>query len=267
MKTSLLTRLSALLKQPEEARNRALRSIRQKVFATPLRLAVSGFQGAVVSYHPDSHYLFRAHPEFDELFARFTAHNKWNNGGDASRLWSLILNIKQIVGDGVPGDFAEVGVWRGNTAAVLARLAVDRQVFLFDTFEGFNVRDLRGVDANKDVAFNSTSLDLVKEVVGRERQNCHYVKGWFPDSVSDEHRQRQYAVVSLDCDLYDPMKAGLEFFYPRMPRGGIMFLHDYSSLLWDGAKLAVDEFCAETGELIVLMADKSGSAFLRRSRS
>jgi hypothetical protein len=237
------------------------------MFAPALRLAVSPARWAFVSYQPDSHYIFGAHPEFDELFARFTARNKGNNSGDSPRLWSLILNIKQVLRDGIPGDFAEVGVWKGNTAAVLARLAQDRQVYLFDTFSGFNVRDIQGIDANKDVVFDDTSIELVRDVVGREQQNCHYVPGWFPDSASEEHRQRQYAVVSLDCDLYHPMKAGLEFFYPRMPRGGIMFLHDYSSLYWDGAKLAVDEFCAETGEFIVLMPDKSGSAFLRRSRS
>jgi hypothetical protein len=76
--------------------------------------------------------------------------------------------------------------------------------------------------------------------------------------------QRLFAVISvvnLDCDLYQPMKSGLEFFYPRMPLGGIMFLHDYSSLYWDGAKLAVDEFCAETGEFIVLMPDRAGVPF------
>jgi hypothetical protein len=267
MRKSLLARISGLLEKPRDERKRALRRIRQRMFAAPLRLAVSPAPWAFVSYQPDSHYIFGAHPEFDALFDRFTAHNKGNNGGDASRLWSLILNVKQVLGDGIPGDFAEVGVWKGNTAAVLARLAVDRQVYLFDTFAGFNIRDIQGIDANKDVTFDDTSLELVKEVVGRERTNCHYVPGWFPASASDEHRQRQYAVVSLDCDLYQPMKAGLEFFYPRMARGGIMFLHDYSSLYWDGAKLAVDEFCAETGEFIVLMPDKSGSAFLRRSRS
>jgi hypothetical protein len=263
----LLARISALIKKPKEERNRAFRRMRQKVVAAPLQLAVSRLQSAFVSYQPDSHYIFGAHPEFEELLARFTAHNKGNNGGDVSRLWSLILNIKQIVDEGIPGDFAEVGVWKGNTAAVLASLAGDRQVYLFDTFAGLTASDIRGIDANKNVAFDDTSLDLVKEVVGKERKNCHYVAGWFPASASDEHRQRQYAVVSLDCDLYQPMKAGLEFFYPRMPRGGIMFLHDYSSLYWDGAKLAVDEFCAESGEFIVLMPDKSGSAFLRRSRS
>jgi hypothetical protein len=264
---SVTARLSALLKQPREKRHLAIRSIRQKLLAQPFRIAMTGFKGAFVSYSPDSQYLFRAHPEYDELLARFTAHNKWNNGGDAARLWSLILNIKQVVAEGVIGDFAEVGVWRGNTAAVLATLAAGRQVFLFDTFEGFSNRDLRGVDANQDLAFDTTSLDLVKRVVGRERLNCHYVKGWFPSTISDEHKRRNYAVVSLDCDLYEPMKAGLAFFYPRMPRGGILLLHDYSSQLWKGAKLAVDEFCAETGELVILMPDKSGSAFLRRSQS
>jgi hypothetical protein len=148
------------------------------VFAAPLRLAVSPARWAFVSYQPDSHHIFGAHPEFDNLFARFAAHNMGNNGGDASRLWSLILNIKQVVGDGIPGDFAKVGVWKGNTAAILATLAGDRQVYLFDTFAGFNARDIQGIDANKDVAFDDTSLELVKEVVGKERQNCHYVPGW-----------------------------------------------------------------------------------------
>jgi hypothetical protein len=72
--------------------------------------------------------------------------------------------------------------------------------------------------------------------------------------------------VSLDCDLYEPMKAGLEFFYPRMTRGGIFLLHDYSSFSWNGAKKAIDEFCGQSGEFIVLMPDKSGSAFLRKAR-
>ncbi len=69
------------------------------------------------------------------------------------------------------------------------------------------------------------------------------------------------------CDLYKPTKVGLDLFYPRMSRGGIFFIHDYSSQIWNGAKMAVDEFCAMTGEFIVLMPDKSGSAFLRKVKS
>jgi hypothetical protein len=60
----------------------------------------------------------------------------------------------------------------------------------------------------------------------------------------------RYCAVSLDCDLYDPMKSGLDFFYPRLNRGGILFLHDYSSGHWPGSKKAIDEFCNETGEMV-----------------
>jgi hypothetical protein len=62
------------------------------------------------------------------------------------------------------------------------------------------------------------------------------------------------------------MKAGLEFFYPRMARGGLLLLHDYSSLHWEGARQAVDEFCAANGEFPILLPDKSGSALIRRGR-
>ena len=108
---------------------------------------------------------------------------------------------------------------------------------------------------------------MVKEVIGDGSKGCEFVKGYFPDSISENHKTKSYAVVSLDCDLYEPMKAGLNFFYPLMPHGGIFLLHDYSSLFWDGSKKAVDEFCKENNQNVILMPDKSGSAFIRKSRN
>jgi hypothetical protein len=141
-----------------------------------------------------------------------------------------------------------------------------RKTWLFDTFEGFTKTDLTGIDAEKEMAFDNTSIATVKEVIGENDASCVFVKGFFPDTITDEHRSKQYAVVSLDCDLYAPTKAGLEFFYARMPKGGIFFLHDYSSLHWNGSKMAIDEFCRESGEYVILMPDKSGSAFFRKSK-
>ena len=220
------------------------------------------------AYHPDAYYAFKAYPEFDELFKKFTSHNVINNGGDITRLWSIILNCKQVLDEGIQGDFAELGVWRGNTAAILAKFAASakRSVLLFDTFEGFTKKDLTGIDAEKEMAFNNTSIELVKKVIGENDTNCIYVKGFFPGTLTDDHKAKKFSIVSLDCDLYAPTKAGLEFFYARMPKGGIFFLHDYSSLHWNGSKLAIDEFCKDYGENVILMPDKSGSAFFRKSK-
>jgi hypothetical protein len=248
---------------------------RRETLKTYLNLTVSKtilfkpvFLNFALVYQPDSHSKFHAHGEFFELLNRFNKYNKVNNSGDSHRLWSLILNCKKIIEEGIKGDFAELGVWRGNTAAVLAYFAStdNRDAFLFDTYEGFDERDLRGVDADKRMAFKNTSVELVREVIGsKASERCEFVKGYFPSSVQETHRARKYAVVSLDCDLYEPMKEGLSFFYPLMPKGGIFFLHDYSSMQWNGARQAIDEFCKESGEFIILMPDKSGSAFLRRA--
>lgn len=217
-----------------------------------------------VAYRPDWDVDFDCLPELKPLSHNWVSKNQENNAGDLPRLYALLLNINQVMHDGVPGDFAEIGVYRGNSAAVLAHYGRKhgRAVFLFDTFEGFEQRDLTGVDAQKRHEFADTSLDLVQQNVGDG--SVAYVKGYFPDTVTEDVARRRYAVVHLDCDLYAPIKAGLEFFYPRLSAGGLMIIHDYSNPCWDGTKRAVDEFMPLVNERLILMADKSGTAMIRK---
>lgn len=218
-----------------------------------------------MSYHPDDYVTSGKHAEFDQLQRRFLAHNLTNNCGDIGRLWAFILNVKDALERGIEGDFAELGVWRGNTAAVLAHYAKGRRVYMFDTFEGFDRRDLVGVDASQEPRFSDTSLDLVRENVWDSFGACRYVKGYFPDSIGEEHIRARYAVVSLDCDLQEPMAAALDFFYPRLNQGGIMFIHDYGNSFWPGIRLAVGAFCRTHQLYPILMPDKSGSVILRKT--
>jgi hypothetical protein len=217
-----------------------------------------------LSYYPDG---LTSSPELQNLYRKWIRGNRTNNNGDAARFISLVLNLRQILDEGIEGDFAELGVWKGNSAAILAHFAArsKRKLFLFDTFSGFDERDLVGYDKSKPRDFADTSLEYVQENVGHPELTS-YLKGYFPDTISDDIRQAKFAVVHLDCDLYEPMKAALEFFHPRMPTGAMLILHDYSSRVWDGAKVAVDEFCRATGEYVSLWPDKSGTAVIRKSR-
>lgn len=234
-------------------------------YGSLFRLGLSQAGALHLGYHPDAHYVFRNFPEFKKLRRKFTRSNP-HHRGDLARLWAIMLNCKQVINEGIPGDFAELGVWRGNSAAVLAHYAAgaERELFLFDTYEGFDAGDLTGVDSSQNVQFNNTSMEAVQRNIGEDAQGVHLVKGFFPNSIQPTHRDRQYAIVNLDCDLYEPMKAGLEFFYPRMSRGEIFMIHDYSNPHWDGPKLALDEFCRQHGEHLVVLPDKDGSAFLRK---
>ncbi len=216
---------------------------------------------------PGSYERWSEHQAFVKLFDKFTKHHEINTG-DIPRLWSLILNCTQVLHEGVAGAFAEVGIYKGNSAAVLAEFAksAGRPMYLFDTFNGFNPADLTGVDGGVSVHYADTSIGIVKEVLGDAADICTFVPGYFPDSLTVEHKQIRYAAVSIDCDLYKPIKASLEVFYPLLSLGGIFFIHDYSSRYWVGATQAVDEFCKATGEYLVAMPDLAGSAFIRKTR-
>ncbi len=248
---------------PDYAEQRRARRLLSGKYAPPGVLRSR--ERLYVAYRPDSDITHFVYPEIRHLSETWTKGNEVNNAGDLPQpLRGLVLNIRQVMEDGVPGDMAELGVFRGNSAAVLAHYARlhDRRVFLFDTFEGFDKRDLVGEDKSKPMEFADTSLNLVRQLVGDE--SVQYVRGRFPESVPAELNERRLCIAHIDCDLYEPAKAGLEFFYPRLVPGGLLILHDYANPYWEGIKRAVDEFCRGIPERLVVLADKSGTAMIRK---
>ena len=214
-----------------------------------------------LAYRPDSHFDFDRFPHFSELYRYFVHGSKNHNSGDLGRLYLLLLNIARVLKDNIEGDFAEIGVYRGNTARILAQAARagGRRLFLFDTFSGFDLADQAESDRSSR-AFTDTSLDSVKNFIGTD--SVEYVVGRFPDSLSTVKIADRFAIVHLDCDLYQPTAAGLAYFYPRLSAGGLLILHDYSSGHWSGCAQAIDAFLKDKPERPVLIPDKSGTAII-----
>jgi len=145
----------------------------------------------------------------------------------------------------MPGDIAEVGVYKGGTARLFAECTIDsnKRIHLFDTFDGMPSQETFTAFGQKRELFTDTGLDAVVDFVGhRERVFSH--KGIFPHTAADL-QDRQFSLVHLDADLYESTKSGLEFFWPRMVPGGVIVLDDYGSQHWYGVKRAVEEFAQE----------------------
>ncbi len=208
--------------------------------------------GGLARPHDDVHGFVRAEP---------------GNAGDMGRFFFFCMALDQIAKEGVAGDFLELGVYKGSTASVLATMArkLGRILYLLDTFEGFSAADLHGIDADKSMGFADTSLDAVRVLVGE--QSTRFIKGFFPATATELPADGRYALVHIDCDLYAPIKAALDYFYPRMVPGGFLIVHDYSSLYWNGAEQAVDEFFADKVEFPVPLTDGAGSVVVRKARS
>jgi hypothetical protein len=187
--------------------------------------------------------------------------------GDMARFYFFSLAFDQLVKEGVRGDFAELGVYKGNTGTLLASYArrLGTTAYLMDTFEGFAAEDLTGIDADaQEGAFSDTSLEAVRALVGEE--NVRFIKGFFPGTADQLPPDGRYCLVHIDCDLYAPMASALGYFYPRMVPGGFLIAHDYSSLHWNGAEKAVDEFFLDKPECPIPLPDGAGSVVIRKAR-
>ena len=87
-----------------------------------------------------------------------------NNLGDINRLYFLYMNVKAVVDHGIPGAFAELGVYKGNSAKLVLTIAPYRTLYLFDTFEGFEPPDMKSESFTRPAGeqFTDTRLGQVK---------------------------------------------------------------------------------------------------------
>ncbi len=153
------------------------------------------------------------------------------------------------------GDVAQVGVYKGGTAKMIAYCfsKTSKKFFLFDTFEGLpalSEKDKRETDVTRKVSvegtvkqFGDVHLEDVREYFA-DCQNVEFKKGLFPETARGLEG-RKFCFVYLDADLYQSTKDGLEFFYPKMVPGGVIMLDDYRTSNWPGVEKAVREFQEE----------------------
>jgi O-methyltransferase len=180
---------------------------------------------------------------------------------DYFRYSTLGLALQRLRDEDVPGALAEVGVWRGETSRFLHSVLPDRELHLFDTFEGFPGRDLP--PGTTDTRFRDTSEAAVRARVGPSpRIQLH--PGFVPETLAAVAEER-FAFALLDLDLYEPTRASLEFFYERLSPGGYLVVHDYNNTESDWAcKRAFDAFLEGRPERVVELGDVWGSALIRR---
>lgn len=184
---------------------------------------------------------------------------------DCTRRDMLVLLLRTVIEQGIKGNMAELGVYKGSTARLIHHYLPEKNLHLFDTFEGFTDRSVAAEKEYTDFTtkghkFSDTSLEGVQRYIGQVNDNVHYYPGYFPDSIPPGFDELRFAFVSLDADLFEPTLEGLKFFYPRMSTRGVLIVHDYNA--WIGARKAVDEFFSDKPEMPVPMPDKSGSALI-----
>jgi hypothetical protein len=211
----------------------------------------------------------------DEVRDVIRAVRPWTMTSD-EKLFALVVAVRYVVDHRIAGDIVECGVWRGGSMQAIARVlaargATDRELHLFDTFEGMpppTEEDVRqgGPPAAELLATRPRTakvwavadLDDVRAgmaQVGYPAERIHYHQGLVEETIPGAAPER-IALLRLDTDWYASTKHELEHLYDRVPSGGVVIVDDYD--YWEGSRKAVDEFIANTDARLLLAPMGSG---------
>lgn len=180
---------------------------------------------------------------------------------------SLVRAVDYILKNAIPGALIECGVYQGGSIIAMIRTLLlngvtDRDIFLFDTFEGMprpgqNDVYYTGESAIDTWQHNSgtaqgsnwvkATLDDVKARVlatGYPQERIHFVKGLVEDTVPAGAPEK-IALLRLDTDFYSSTKHELDHLFPRLSRGGVLIIDDYGA--FRGSQEATDEYVAQHG--------------------
>jgi hypothetical protein len=184
-------------------------------------------------------------PSLDHLVRfRGAPHGQWPSHAHTmigpARLDNLQACVEAVLGDDVPGDLIETGVWRGGATifmrAILKAYAVrDRTVWVADSFRGLPQPDADRYPADAgDRLHTFTKLAVPLEVVrenfaryGLLDGQVRFLPGWFRDTLPAAPMTR-LAVIRLDGDMYESTWVALHNLYPKLAPGGFVIVDDYA---------------------------------------
>lgn len=204
-------------------------------------------------------------PDFSESDRKIYEKVKSYTMTGIERIMSLLNAVEYVIKNNIDGDIVECGVWKGGSIyAILLKLiemkCCDRNVYLFDTFEGMNnptsydvdIYEKRATEKFKETSISTDSSDwckapieFVKNIVmnaGYENDKLYFIKGKVEDTLPYQ-KLHKIALLRLDTDWYESTKHELIHLYPLLNKDGVLIIDDYGH--WQGARKAVDEFIEE----------------------
>ncbi|MEY3378148.1 MAG: hypothetical protein RLZZ328_1291 [Bacteroidota bacterium] len=176
--------------------------------------------------------------KFVSLFNQFNILAGINNEINNS-LYARLYILRQLATQQKDkGNFAECGVYAGMSMFFVADLCKNKFIGV-DSFEGVSEPGEYDSDYFKSKKL-SISISFAEKIL-KNFDNVDLYKGWIPE-VFDKLNDEQYSYVNIDVDLYDPTKNSIEYFWPRLIKGGVLICDDYGSDKTPGARKAMNDF-------------------------
>lgn len=173
------------------------------------------------------------------------------------RITELYNSLEYVRLNNIGGDIVECGVWKGgNILGIMEYLHyynINKNIWLFDTFEGMTEPEENDVDLNNNhaskmlhipVVLAYSPIDEVKNNLSKSefnKNNLRFIVGDVSKTLLNKNNvPENISILRLDTDWYKSTKDELTVLYPKLVNNGVLIVDDYGH--WKESKQAVDEY-------------------------
>lgn len=181
------------------------------------------------------------------------------------RHWNILYAIRHVIEfiDKEDLDFVECGVADGITC-YFAISELRRQqkmgkinnfhMHLYDSWDSIRAQDLTGDEVWMVGIYEGLSLERTQKNLSEFNDYITYHHGYIPDSLTMiPPPPNSIGYLHIDLNSSKPTLDALEFFFPRLLRGGVILFDDYGWKEYEESKIKIDEFLKDKPGILLVM--------------
>jgi O-methyltransferase len=162
------------------------------------------------------------------------------------------------------GDFVECGVNTGIVSIAICTYldfnSLDKDFYLFDTFQGIPEEQMSEVERDERIRHNKSHYTECYETAVKNFASwprCRLVRGKVPDTLAEVGIEK-VAYLHIDMNIAAPERAALEFFWDKVVPGGVILLDDYGFSAFRPQYESANEFAQGKGVMIATLPTGQG---------
>lgn len=157
-------------------------------------------------------------------------------------------------------NFIECGVGEGITAYFsLKEISQNQKItkfsmHLYDAWDTIKQEQLLESEKELFHSYKALNIEQTKKNLSEFSNYTVYHQGYIPESFDILPKPpNSICYLHIDLNAVKPTLACLEFFFPRLVKGGVILFDDYGSITYNDTKLGVDKFFFDKAGILIKM--------------
>ena len=181
----------------------------------------------------------------------------YENGNMINMAFGYCFNNK------ISGDYAEFGVFKGHTTIEAWKASQrhglrETKFWLFDSFQGLpevSGEDADGPFVTAEFSFGRREYEQNLKKFDVDLNRTEIVEGYFDATLARTETERKFAVVWIDCDLYESTVPVLDWLTDKLVDGAVICFDDwftFSGRPDKGEQLATSKWLARNPHISLM---------------